>query len=119
MGRLIRWIARLQLPRRRWRVIATVEAADEVQDRLPTRGAVLVMAGREPSWLAFDCPCGTGHRLLINLHFSRRPKWTVMNEQPLTVWPSIDSRRIERRCHFSFRDGKVRWANDYERMAAA
>ena len=41
-----------------WRIVAEVDAADEVPDRLPRKGAVLVGSRQHPKWIAFDCPCG-------------------------------------------------------------
>lgn len=86
-----------------------VEAGDEVPDRLPFRGAALVGSESSPKWVAFDCPCKSGHRLMVNLDSSRRPRWSIVQSKPLTLKPSIDSMDRGRRCHYWLRDGKVRW----------
>jgi hypothetical protein len=107
--KLGRWLAR-PLPTRRWRIVAQVEEADLVPDRLPRRGAVLVGPPGAPKWLALDCPCGTGHRLLVNLDSRRRPTWRLVGARPLTIRPSLDVTRDGTRCHFTITCGTVRWA---------
>jgi hypothetical protein len=102
--RLIDW-----LPRRRWRVVAWVDAADEVPTRLPRRGAVIAGPESEPHWLVFDCPCRRGHRVMLNLDPRRRPIWRITQTQPLTVRPSVDDHTSERRCHFFVREGRINW----------
>lgn len=109
MGQLTRITWRDWLPRRRWRVVAQVEAADEVPRRLPRRGAVVAGPDREPHWLVFDCPCRGGHRVMLNLDKRRRPSWALAERRPLTIRPSVDDHTAERRCHFLVREGRVRW----------
>ncbi len=58
----------------------------------------------------FDCPCRTGHRLMVNLDRTRHPFWRIESRRPLSIRPSIDDITSERRCHFIIRDGKLRWA---------
>jgi hypothetical protein len=113
MGRLMNYIAWWQwlpVPWRRWRIVLCVEAGDEVPEQLPSRGAVLVAPDGRPTWLAFDCPCGTGHRIMLNLSESRRPRWTLSDHTPLTLSPSIDDVGVGRRCHFFLQRGKIQWA---------
>jgi hypothetical protein len=107
MGRLIPWLN--WLPRRRWRIVARVEAADEVPNRLPRRGVVVAGPQSDPHWLVFDCPCRAGHRVMLNLDKRRRPHWNVVQDEPLTVRPSVDDHIAERRCHFILREGRIRW----------
>ena len=90
-------------------MVETVEAADEVPKTLPVDGAILVGTTRYPKWLAFDCPCRTGHRILLNLHKTRRPYWRVTSTDRLTVRPSVDVRNWDRRCHFIFEHGHAVW----------
>ena len=59
-----------------------------------------------PKWLAFDCPCRTGHQIMLNLDRRRTPYWTVTNTRRLTVSPSIDSYGPGRRCHYFVRQEK-------------
>jgi Family of unknown function (DUF6527) len=93
----------------RYRVIASVEAADEVPDALPALGAVLVGTTAEPKWIAFDCPCNDNHRVMVNLDLRRRPAWRMTSAAPLTLQPSIDALRGAKRCHYFLTKGRVRW----------
>lgn len=108
----VAWWQWLPLPWRRWRIVGHVEAADEVPDHLPRKGAVLVGQQERPRWIAFDCPCRHGHRLLVNLDNTRRPAWRLESLKPLSIRPSIDNVTTERRCHFSVLNGKITWARD-------
>ena len=110
MKRLVPWWRSLPFPWRRWRIVERVNAADEVPERLPQRGVVLVGEAKCPAWAVFDCPCGTGHRLMLNLDQARYPYWTIEVPKPLSIRPSIDNITSERRCHFIVRSGEIRWA---------
>lgn len=103
------------LPFRRWRVVGQVESADEMPDRLPRNGAMLVGSPDRIKWLVFDCPCGTGHRIMLNADAGRKPRWKLKNVKPLTISPSIDFRGRQRRCHYFIRNGRVVWAKDSNR----
>ncbi len=76
------------IPGRFWRIVAAVEAADEIPKRLPRNGAVVVGTTQHPKWLAFDCPCETGHRILIALDPAHYPHWTIANQRKLSISPS-------------------------------
>jgi hypothetical protein len=97
------------LPIFRWRLVAVVHGADNVPNKLPRNGAVLVGSIKKPKWIAFDCPCGNGHRILLNLDQSRWPYWLATVKKPLTILPSIDYRDNAKRCHYVIRKGKVKW----------
>ena len=98
------------IPFRRWRIVATIEAADEIPERLPARGAVLVGSFEQPKWLAFDCPCKTGHRIIVTLDRGHRPHWKIVSPNKLSILPSIDYCGPGRQCHYFIRDGKTVWA---------
>ncbi|MER6401399.1 DUF6527 family protein [Kitasatospora sp. NPDC001603] len=70
---------------------------------------MLVANGQIMKWLAFDCPCKEGHRVLLNLNPSILPNWTVKASEPLTVSPSIDELRGDKRCHYFIRYGHIDW----------
>ena len=110
MNALKQWWWALSSRWRRWRVIGRVSGADELPERLPPKGVVLVGSAEDATWAAFDCPCKTGHRLLVNLDSSRYPFWRIDSLKPLSIRPSIDSITPERRCHFFIRGGRVQWA---------
>lgn len=116
MARLkpVRWLTRL-LPARRWRIVTQVDEADLVPARLPRRGAALAGPPGAPKWLALDCPCNSGHRLLANLDQHRRPAWRLVSASPLTVRPSLDITHAGNRCHFTITSGTVRWAGSGRR----
>lgn len=97
-----------------WRIVMTVEAADEVPERLAVGSVVLVQSGEIAKWLIFDCPCG-GHRILLNLDRSRWPYWRFQQSHALSVWPSVDFEGPSRRCHYILRRGHVFWVKDRSR----
>lgn len=103
------WWESLPLPWRRWRIVGQVAAGDEIPDRLPHRGVVLVGTQDSATWAAFDCPCRKGHRLLINLDSRRYPFWRIDSHKPLSIRPSIDDITPGGRCHFTISGGKTRW----------
>ena len=90
------------------------ESADEVPDKLPRNGAVLVGSASHLKWIVFDCPCRRGHRIMLNTDPLRRPTWQVANgsTRHLTVTPSVDYQDEHFHCHYFIRDGKVLWAED-------
>jgi hypothetical protein len=100
------------LPWRAWRIIASVEAADEVPEKLPPRTAVLVGTFAKPKWLAFDCPCGQDHRIVVPLDPKNRPFWKVLAAQRLTLNPSVDAFQGKKRCHYIVSNGRVHWVKD-------
>lgn len=106
----IRWWQWIPWPWRGWRVIATVDAGDEIPASLPYKSAILVSLGGTPTWIAFDCPCRRGHRIMLNLYPGRSPAWALQAHRRLTLSPSVDDSTRDRRCHFFLRRGRVEWA---------
>jgi hypothetical protein len=100
------------LPIFRWRIVAIVEAADEVPTRLPRNGAVLVGSAERPKWIAFDCPCRSGHRIMLNTDKSRLPHWSTTSQGRLTISPSVDYYEVPKRCHYFVQNGRIRWVHD-------
>ena len=109
MKALITWWRSLPFPWRPWRIVERVSAGDEVPDQIPNKGAVLVGPDGAATWLAFDCPCQTGHRLMVNLNSSRPPFWRVESSNPLSLRPSIHSITPNLSCHFVLNSGRIRW----------
>lgn len=104
------WIRRLL--RRRLTCDSVVNSVLDVPDQLTAHTAVLVQPQRmPPQWLAFDCPCPQGHRLLVNLSFTRSPAWTLTLGQhgEVSLAPSVDSHSPAGRCHFWLQDGRIVW----------
>ena len=114
MAGLVRipWHAWLPLPWRKWRPVLRVENGDEIPERLPAKGAVLVGGPEEPRWIAFACPCDADHSIMLNLDPSRAPYWIVRKLKPLTITPSVDYLTPSRRCHFWVREGRIVWVPD-------
>jgi Family of unknown function (DUF6527) len=98
------------VPGQSWRIVMVVDEADEMPARLPRNAVVLVGSHEKPKWLAFDCPCRTGHRVLLNLDPARFPYWRLKSKKKLTLAPSIDWNDNDRSCHFLMRTGHVVWA---------
>jgi hypothetical protein len=95
-----------------WRIAMAVEEADQTPDVIPNQAAVIVRSAGFEKWLTFDCPCGTGHRVMLNLDGNRWPRWSIRTERPLTVWPSVDIETDPVRCHYVLSNGHVLWIND-------
>jgi hypothetical protein len=100
------------LPFLRWRVVAVVDSADEVPKALPRTGAVLVGTRTRPKWVVFDCPCGRGHRIMLNTDKGRAPCWTTTVKGALTISPSVDYAAPAQRCHYFIRNGRVKWVGE-------
>jgi len=83
----------------------------ELPESLPRHQLAIVGTQASPKWLVLECPCGSGHRLKMNLSAGRQPRWRlVASEAGPSVFPSIDFDGAERRCHFWIREGRVRWS---------
>ncbi len=104
-------------PRRRWRIVASVSAADEVPTRLPRHGVVIVGDTTICKWIAFDCPCETRHRIMLNGDASRRPRWRIVRRSRLSLHPSIDALGSNGRCHYTIRNGTLHWVPENEGRA--
>lgn len=100
-----------------WRIIGVVEAADEIPVKLPRNAAVLVGTKTFHKWVAFDCPCRTGHRIVLNTDPARKPFWRLDPSfgNSLSILPSIDYLGTARRCHYFIRQAKIVWAKDFDR----
>jgi Family of unknown function (DUF6527) len=98
--------------RRRYCVTRVVDAAAEIPSEIPTYGAVVVGSSKRPTWIAFDCPCCRGHRVMLNLDYRRYPYWTLAATRPISLRPSIDAMVDGRRCHYFVHRGKVHWIPD-------
>lgn len=108
----ISWWQWIPLPGRKWRIVTTVEAADEIPERLPSHGVALVGTVEHPKWLAFDCPCRSGHRIMVALDRGHTPHWRITSVKKLSIAPSIDYCGPGRRCHYFITKGKTVWAHD-------
>jgi hypothetical protein len=92
-----------------WQIVQQVEAADDIPKDIAKHGIVLVGPARKPTWMAFDCPCERGHRIMVNLDHSRWPYWKIWQRRPISISPSFDILTGDRRCHFVVQGGNVKW----------
>lgn len=113
LKRAARWLRGLQRDPK-WKVDEIVEAGDLVPDEIPRHTAVLVGGDGRYQWLAFDCACAKGHRIMLNLQEARKPSWRLITQKSLTVYPSVDYRGPDRRCHYLIVDGRIRWVHSRE-----
>jgi hypothetical protein len=97
---------------RRWRVTGTYDDIDDVPEVLKSREIAVVVAPKFVKWIIFDCPCRTGHRIMVNADPSRKPTWSLRARLPASVAPSIDYEDHERRCHYWIRNGRTHWTKD-------
>jgi hypothetical protein len=84
-----------------------VSELDDVPIRPHPRRIYLVGTAARTKWVAFDCPCGYGHRIEINV--ASRGPWSASTDQSgVTLTPSVD-RQDDRRCHFWLRSSRACW----------
>jgi hypothetical protein len=95
-----------------WLVSGKVEEATDLPESIPAERALLVGTVVHPKWIAFECPCGRGHRIMLNLDKTRRPFWRVTSEEPLSIRPSVDAVYRKRRCHYVVSNGRVIWVHE-------
>jgi hypothetical protein len=97
------------LPFQRWRIVGQTGDADDIPDKLPRNGVAVVASGGRIKWIVFDCPCRSGHRIMLNADRIRRPVWQLNDDNRLTISPSIDFADDRRRCHYFIRNGRIIW----------
>lgn len=94
-------------PRARFVRIIEVAERSHLPDRLRPRS--LYVLGAPAKWALFECPCGRGHNIQLNLVHAQRARWLLSVEEGRpTLFPSVDVRG-DRRCHFWVRAGSTRW----------
>lgn len=110
--RLTDWWRRRRVGAPRIDEVEVYRSQSDLPESLSRHQLALVGSPQRPKWLAFECPCGEGHRLQVNLSAARSPSWRlVLAETGPSVFPSIDFDAAEQRCHFWIRDGRVRWSS--------
>ncbi len=106
---VINWTRRLRRrPRSRITRVVYVRGRQELPTTLNPRS--LYQLGAPAKWAVFECPCGRGHLLELNLGHADRARWTISigrADNP-SISPSVDFKG-DRRCHFWLRDGRVHW----------
>lgn len=92
--------------------VVMVRSRTELPEILDPRR--IYQVGDPGKWGVFECPCGRGHVLEVNLAHPGRARWRL-HDAPAgpSLSPSVDFKG-ERRCHFWLRDGRVRWSESSE-----
>lgn len=111
--RLVDWWRRRQRTVPRIDSVAYYERQSEAPTSIPRHKLVLIGKGEHLKWAAFECPCGTGHKIMVNLSTTRAPNWRVVvdNGSP-TLLPSINYHDEYGRCHFWLRSGRIEFTPD-------
>lgn len=96
----------------RWR--GTTESRWDVGGRIVKPGDVVLVARHGVHrWLVFNCPCGCGDQVPINLDRRTGPAWRAFHPgRRLTVYPSI-WRGSGCESHFIVRRGQILLVSDY------
>lgn len=88
---------------------------EEPPENLKPRTIYVIQDGNEPDSLVFDCPCGCGNRIELNLLPDCRPQWAFkVKGKKLSISPSVWATR-GCRSHFWIREGRVEWARGSRR----
>lgn len=105
---------RRRLTRPRLNRVRAYPTRAELPANLPRHELAIIGDRIDPKWLVFECPCGEGHRLQLNLAASQAVRWRLEKDGGggPSVSPSIDYRGPDRRCHFWLRRGRVDWVKD-------
>ena len=116
-GKIIDWWRRHQWSAPRIRKVRRYAETSALPDKLPRRE--IAVAGTPPTWAAMECPCGTGHRLMVRIRpHARVNTWDLdTGGAGPTLHPSIDSVIDRKRCHFWLSSGRVRWVKETETTA--
>lgn len=106
----IDWWRRQRLTAPRINEVMLFDQRTAVPDQLPRHCIALVShEPTKPKWVVFQCPCGYGHQIALNLQRSLSPSWRLdLTSRGPSIFPSIDVRE-SRRCHFWLRHGHVVW----------
>lgn len=82
---------------------------EEPPENLKPNTLYIVKDGKEPDSLIFNCPCGCGNRIELNLLPDCSPRWVLkIKRKKISISPSVWATR-GCRSHFWIRDGKVEW----------
>lgn len=94
---------------RSYRDVVIVASMADVPE-LPASKIYLVHRGGVNRRLVFACPCGTAHRVDVNLMPSTQPCWRLTEKgRKVSLWPSIAVDRDGSACgaHFWLQDNKA------------
>jgi hypothetical protein len=109
---LIDWWRRRRWTKPRIKQVVVYPTRAEVPEQVRRQTLALVGSHEQPKWAVFECPCGRGHQLVVNLSPRMKPFWQLSrSDGGPTLSPSIDS-FSPYHCHFWLRRGRVSWARD-------
>jgi hypothetical protein len=110
------WLRRQRVVTPRLDDVKYFAQQSEVPTRLPRRALAVSGSPENPRWVSFECPCGTGHTIMVNLSTKRPPFWTLsLGGGGPSLSPSVNFNDAYTRCHFWVRDGRVNFTRDSRR----
>lgn len=117
--RLIDWWRRRRLTPPRFTTLTFFDSRGAVPEPVPRRTIAVVGTLERPKWAIFQCPCGRGHQITLNLSELRKPSWRIeAHRRGPTLHPSIDA-YAPFDCHYWIRAGRVRFARSFQQQSAA
>src|SRR5271157_3260487 len=89
--------------------VVQLESSVDPGPELKAKKLVLIGPREKPKWLRFECPCGCGDVIALNLMASHYPRWSVeiYEDGTLSAMPSVDDRKCG--SHFWIRRNKINW----------
>ncbi|MDP9226411.1 MAG: DUF6527 family protein [Actinomycetota bacterium] len=107
--RLIDWWRRRRLTAPRFKTLTFHDSRGAVPHQVPRQTIALVGTLERPKWAVFECPCGRGHQITLNLVKTRHPVWRISpGKRGSSVHPSVDAYKPYD-CHYWIKDGRVRF----------
>lgn len=90
----------------KYRYLFCEDFPDKVKDKV----IYIVGEGRFHWVLVFQCPCGCGHTIQLNLLNEADPCWTfqISKKHEISIWPSV-WRTTGCKSHFIVQNGKIEW----------
>ena len=106
------WFRRRKRNARPARFFHDVIVVGQVSDvpEVPNRNFYIVQRESHALWAVFECPCGTGHLMRVNLSRTRKPYWSVVQKRnTVSLSPSIWLQDFCRG-HYWINDSRIYWA---------
>ncbi|WP_183980643.1 DUF6527 family protein [Runella defluvii] len=84
---------------------------DDLPEKTQAHTFYIVGLKKFPWLLAFECPCGCGELIQLNLLRESRPQWSIKlnKSKSITVYPSV-WRKVGCKSHFWIQESKIKWA---------
>lgn len=109
------WLVRNSRQRRRFTGIVHHASFMTPAPEMAAGKLVLNGPANKPKWLRFNCPCGCGTVIALNLMNSHHPHWTITIHQDgtLSTHPSVDVTQCQ--SHFWIQHNRILWVRDRPR----